>query len=99
MQPVCRTGARLGKRKIQEFCSLNYGDSRCRASSKSGHERHQLYRLLAGEAAEFPGTSPWNFEKFLLGKGWPRAGAILAATGAGDPTIVHAIEKALSVKS
>ena len=58
------------EQEIQEFCSLNYGVT-FPLSSKlevNGPERHQLYRLLAGEGAEFPGDITWNFEKFLLGK-------------------------------
>lgn len=48
------------EQQIQEFCSLNYGVT-FPLSSKlevNGHDRHQLYRLLAGEGAEFPGISP-----------------------------------------
>lgn len=47
------------EQQIQEFCSLNYGVT-FPLSSKlevNGPERHQLYRLLAGEGAEFPGIS------------------------------------------
>jgi glutathione peroxidase len=48
------------EQEIQEFCSLNYGVT-FPLSSKlevNGHERHQLYKLLAGEGAEFLVTSP-----------------------------------------
>ena len=58
------------EREIQEFCSLNYGVS-FPLSSKlevNGPQRHSLYRLLAGEGAEYPGDISWNFEKFLVGK-------------------------------
>eukprot|EP01030_Chromulinospumella_sphaerica_P018753 gene18753-18623_t len=56
--------------EIQAFCSLNYGVSFPLGSKLevNGPDRHQLYRLLAGEGAEFPGDITWNFEKFLLGK-------------------------------
>lgn len=48
------------EQEIKDFCSLNYGVT-FPLSSKlevNGHERHQLYKLLAGEGAEFPATSP-----------------------------------------
>jgi glutathione peroxidase len=54
---------------ILAFCSLNYGVTFPLGSKLevNGHERHPLYRLLAGEGAEFPGDITWNFEKFLVG--------------------------------
>lgn len=54
---------------IQSFCSLNYGVSFPMSAKVevNGSARHPLYRLLAGEGAEFPGDITWNFEKFLLG--------------------------------
>lgn len=48
------------EQEIQEFCSLNYGVT-FPLSSKlevNGHDRHQLYRLLAGEGQSFQGTLP-----------------------------------------
>ncbi len=48
------------EQEIQEFCSLNYGVT-FPLSSKldvNGPDRHQLYRLLAGEGPSFPGTLP-----------------------------------------
>lgn len=86
------------EQEIQDFCSLNYGVT-FPLSTKldvNGHDRHQLYRLLAGEGAEFPGDITWNFEKFLVGKN----GAVLARfsprTAPDDPAVILAIEKALS---
>jgi glutathione peroxidase len=55
-----------------------------------------LYRLLAGEGAEFPGDITWNFEKFLLGKDGRVLARFSPRTAPDDPTIVQAIEKALS---
>jgi len=86
------------EQEIQDFCSLNYGVT-FPLSSKlevNGHERHQLYKLLAGEGAEFPGDITWNFEKFLLGKDGRVLARFSPRTAPDDPTIVHAIEKALS---
>ncbi|WP_050397659.1 glutathione peroxidase, partial [Pseudomonas aeruginosa] len=42
---------------IQSFCSLNYGVSFPMSAKVevNGSARHPLYRLLAGEGAEFPG--------------------------------------------
>ena len=54
---------------IREFCSVNYGVTFPLTSKieVNGPGRHPLYRLLAGEGAEFPGDISWNFEKFLVG--------------------------------
>ncbi|VVN72286.1 glutathione peroxidase [Pseudomonas fluorescens] len=83
--------------EIQEFCSLNY-DVTFPLSSKlevNGHDRHSLYRLLAGEGAEFPGDITWNFEKFLLGKDGRVLARFSPRTTPDDPAVVQAIEKAL----
>ncbi|WP_339545713.1 glutathione peroxidase [Pseudomonas sp. RA_35y_Pfl2_P32] len=84
--------------EIKDFCSHTYGVS-FPLSSKldvNGHERHQLYRLLAGEGAEFPGDITWNFEKFLLGKDGRVLARFSPRTAPDDPAVVQAIEKALS---
>lgn len=84
--------------EIQEFCSLNY-DVTFPLSSKlevNGHDRHSLYRLLAGEGAEFPGDITWNFEKFLLGKDGRVLARFSPRTTPDDPAVIQAIEKALS---
>ena len=84
--------------EIQSFCQLNYGVT-FPLSEKlevNGGHRHPLYRLLAGEGAEFPGDITWNFEKFLVnGKG-----AVVARfsprTAPDDQTVIQAIERALA---
>ena len=84
--------------EISEFCSLNYGVTFPLGSKieVNGPDRHQLYRLLAGEGAEFPGDITWNFEKFLLGK----EGRVLARfsprTPPEAPSIIKKKKKALS---
>lgn len=86
------------EQEIQDFCSLNYGVSFSLGEKLEVNDphRHSLYRLLAGEGAEFPGDITWNFEKFLVGKN----GAVLARfsprTAPDDPAVIQAIEKALS---
>ena len=83
--------------EIREFCSLNYGVTFPLGSKLevNGPNRHPLYRLLAGEGAEFPGDITWNFEKFLVG----RDGRVLARfsprTTPDDPALLQAIDKAL----
>ncbi|MNZ46198.1 Hydroperoxy fatty acid reductase gpx2 [compost metagenome] len=62
----------------------------------NGAERHQLYRLLAGEGAEFPGDITWNFEKFLVGKDGRVLARFSPRTAPDDSTVVTAIEKALA---
>ncbi|MFJ4348366.1 glutathione peroxidase [Pseudomonas sp. NPDC089401] len=85
------------EKEIQEFCRLNYGVSFPLGAKLevNGHERHQLYRLLAGEGAEFPGDITWNFEKFLVGKDGRVLARFAPRTAPDDPSVVQAIEKAL----
>lgn len=84
--------------EIQAFCSLNYGVSSPLGSKLevNGPDRHQLYRLLVGEGAEFPGDITWNFEKFLLGKDGRVLARFSPRTAPDDPSVIQAIEKALA---
>ena len=85
------------EKEIQDFCSLNYGVS-FPLSGKlevNGPQRHSLYRLLAGEGAEFPGDITWNFEKFLVGKDGRVLARFSPRTAPDDPVVGQAIEKAL----
>lgn len=84
--------------EIQAFCALNYGVT-FPLSSKlevNGPHRHSLYRLLAGEGAEFPGEITWNFEKFLVGKDGRVLARFSPRTPPDDPAVIQAIEKALA---
>ena len=86
------------EQEIPEFCSLNYGVT-FPLSSKlevNGPDRHQLYRLLAGEGAEFEGDITWNFEKFLVGKDGRVLARFSPRTAPDDATVIHAIEKSLA---
>lgn len=84
--------------EIQTFCSLNYGVSFPLGSKVevNGPDRHQLYRLLAGEGAEFPGDITWNFEKFLVGPDGRVLARFSPRTAPDDPAVIQAIEKALA---
>lgn len=82
---------------IRAFCSLNYGVS-FPLSAKlevNGPERHPLYRLLAGEGAEFPGDITWNFEKFLVGPDGRVLERFSPRITPEDPLLIQAVEKAL----
>ena len=83
---------------IQDFCSLNYGVTFPMSSKLevNGPDRHQLYRLLAGEGAEFPGDITWNFEKFLMGKDGRVLARFSPRTAPDEATVIQAIEKALA---
>ncbi|MBV2133752.1 glutathione peroxidase [Pseudomonas sp. MAP12] len=84
--------------EIRAFCSLNYGVS-FPLSAKievNGHDRHPLYRLLAGEGAEFPGDITWNFEKFLVGPDGRVLERFSPRVTPEDPQLIQAIEKALA---
>ena len=86
-----------GEEAIASFCSLNYGVSFPMGSKLevNGPDRHPLYRLLAGEGAEFPGDITWNFEKFLVGHDGRVLARFSPRTAPDDPSIIQAIEKAL----
>lgn len=83
--------------EIQEFCSLNYGVTFALGDKLevNGPHRHSLYRLLAGEGAEFPGDITWNFEKFLVGQDGRVLARFSPRTAPDDPAVIAAIEKAL----
>lgn len=83
---------------IQAFCSLNYGVTFALGEKLevNGPQRHSLYRLLAGEGAEFPGDITWNFEKFLVGKNGGVIARFSPRTAPDDPAVIQAIEKALA---
>ncbi|MDV3441781.1 glutathione peroxidase [Pseudomonas otitidis] len=83
--------------EIREFCTLNYGVTFPLGSKMdvNGASRHPLYRLLAGEGAEFPGDITWNFEKFLVGKDGRVLARFSPRTTPEDLALVAAIEKAL----
>ncbi|MHA6492745.1 glutathione peroxidase [Pseudomonas borbori] len=86
-----------GEEAIRAFCSLNYGVTFPLGSKLevNGPERHPLYRLLAGEGAEFPGEITWNFEKFLVGHDGRVLARFSPRTAPDDPALIQAIEKAL----
>ena len=83
--------------EIREFCSLNYGVTFPLGSKLevNGPNRHPLYRLLAGEGAEFPGDMTWHFEKFLVGRDGRVLARISPRTTPDDPALLQAIDKAL----
>ena len=85
--------------EIASFCQLNYGVSFPLGSKLevNGPGRHPLYRLLAGEGAEFPGDITWNFEKFLVGQDGRVLARFSPRTTPDDPALIQAIEKALGL--
>ena len=56
--------------EIQTFCTERFGVTfpLTEKLQINGAGNHPLYRLLAGEGAEFPGEITWNFEKFLVSR-------------------------------
>lgn len=84
--------------EIERFCKEHYAVSFPMTEKLLVNEpnRHPLYRLLAGEGAEFPGEISWNFEKFLL----DGQGAVIARftprTTPDDSQLISAIENALA---
>ncbi len=83
--------------EIAQFCSLNYSVTFPMSAKLevNGPDRHQLYTLLAGEGAEFPGDITWNFEKFLLGPDGRVLARFSPRTAPDDAALLQAIEGAL----
>lgn len=84
---------------IAQFCQSNYSVT-FPLSTKlqvNGNARHPLYRLLAGEGAEFPGDISWNFEKFLVGQDGRVLARFSPRTTPDDPALIQTIESALAV--
>lgn len=84
--------------EIAAFCALNYAVSFPLADKLevNGPDRHPLYRLLAGEGAEFPGDVTWNFEKFLVGPDGRVLARFSPRVAPEDPQLLQAVEKALA---
>ena len=84
--------------QIARFCEQRYQVSfpMSRKLEVNGPGRHPLYRLLAGEGAEFPGEITWNFEKFLVGQDGRVLARFSPRTTPDDPQLIQAIEDALS---
>ena len=85
--------------EIQEFCRERFAISfpLTEKLQVNGQGNHPLYRMLAGEGAEFPGEISWNFEKFLV----DGQGRVLARfsprTEPNDPQLLQVLEEALSM--
>ena len=82
---------------IARFCAKRYQISFPMSGKLevNGPGRHPLYRLLAGEGAEFPGEITWNFEKFLVGPDGRVLARFAPRTAPEDPQLIKAIEAAL----
>lgn len=86
--------------QIRDFCVERFGVTfpLTEKLQVNGSGNHPLYRLLAGEGAEFPGEIAWNFEKFLL----DGEGRVLARfsprTEPDDLQLLQAIEDALAAQ-
>ncbi|SHN28369.1 glutathione peroxidase [Pseudomonas asturiensis] len=87
------------EKEIAEFCELSYGVTFPLGEKLevNGPHRHPLYRLLAGEGAEFPGDITWNFEKFLVRKSGEVIARFSPRTLPDDAAVIQAIEKALGL--
>lgn len=85
--------------EIRAFCASHYRITFPLGAriDVNGPHRHPLYRLLAGEGAEFPGDITWNFEKFLVGPDGRVLARFSPRTAPKDPQVIHAIEKALGL--
>jgi glutathione peroxidase len=87
--------------EIQSFCRLNYGVT-FPLFSKSvvlGEGISPLYSWLTGHpsAPVGPGPVSWNFEKFLIGRDGNVSARFSPQTKPDDPSLLDAVERALSV--
>ena len=84
--------------EISEFCQSRYQVTFPMTEKMQVNEPgcHPLYRLLAGEGADFPGEITWNFEKFLV----DGEGRVLARFAPKisplDPQVTQLIEQTLA---
>ena len=89
--------------EIQTFCNLNYGVT-FPLFSKSvvlGEGISPLYSWLTQHpsAPVGPGPVSWNFEKFLIGRDGLIFARFAPQTKPDDPSVLEAMERALSVST
>jgi glutathione peroxidase len=86
--------------EIQQFCSTTYGVSfpLYEKIEVNGEHRHPIYEELTAypDAEGNAGDITWNFEKFLVSDRGEVIGRFRPQVEPEDPTIVDAIEAALS---
>ena len=87
--------------EIQAFCTERFAVTFPLAEKLqvNGSGNHPLYRLLAGEGAEFPGEITWNFEKFLVDGQGRVLGRFSPRTEPDEPQLLQAIEDAISAQT
>jgi glutathione peroxidase len=87
--------------EIAEFCSSTYGVTfpMTEKVDVNGRNRHPIFTELAlvPVAGGDPGDISWNFEKFLLDREGQPLSRFAPGTVPDDPSVVQAIEYALSV--
>lgn len=85
---------------VKTFCTTKYNVSfpMFDKVQVKGEPKHPLYEALTGKAGAFPGDVKWNFGKFLIGRDGKPIMRIEPKTKVDDPSVVAAIEKALTAK-
>ena len=83
--------------QIKQFCESNYQVTFPMTEKMHVNEpqQHILYRLLAGEGADFPGEITWNFEKFLVDGREQVIARFAPKVTPLDPLVIKAIEQVL----
>lgn len=84
------------EKQIREFCTLTYGVKfpMFEKVHVVGDRATPMYKQLAATAGEAP---KWNFHKYLIGRDGKLVAGFGTKTKPDDPTVIAAIEKALSV--
>ncbi len=84
--------------EIQAFCTERFAVTfpLTEKLQVNGASNHPLYRLLAGEGAEFPGDITWNFEKFLVDGEGRVVARFSPRTEPDDLQLLQAIDQALA---
>ena len=86
--------------EIKQFCSSKYQVTfpLFDKIEVNGPHRHQLYTMLVGEGAPFPGDIKWNFSKFLIGRDGNILKRFESKVKPDSAELTQAIESALAAK-
>ena len=86
--------------EIKQFCSTKYDVSFPLFDKLhvKGPAQHQLYAMLTGKDATFPGDVKWNFGKFLIGRDGKVLKRFEPPVKPDAKEVTEAIEAALAAK-
>ncbi|PCJ63329.1 MAG: glutathione peroxidase [Planctomycetota bacterium] len=85
------------EKDIVQFCESKFKITFSMTSKidVNGDGRHDLYKILCDDSADFPGDITWNFEKFLIGKNGEVINRFSPKTTPEDSELLSTIESNL----